>query len=188
MKLEPLSLQDVETIRYWRNQEMECWRTSFMLTKEMQEDFYKRCCDRNSNHRYWAIVDDSGQEIGKNFPLLGMGGITYISWENSIGEITLIIDPEKRKDGIGEKAVDLLLDQAFNYLNLQTVFGECYWPNIALNFWVKITDKYSIEGERTKHLVLPNRKYWQGIYHDSLYFSIDKDDFNKIHNSDESRD
>lgn len=186
MKLEPLSLQDVEIVRYWRNHEMECWRTPFMLTKEMQEDFYKRCCDRNSPHRYWAIVDDSVEAKNKNFPLIGMGGITYIQWENRIGEITLIIDPEKRNDGIGKQAVDLLLDQGFNYLNLRTVFGEVYACNDAVSFWKEITDKYT-KTNFTNWLMLRNRKYWSGVYYSGFYFSIDKDDFNKIHNNNKSR-
>jgi len=175
MKLEALTLEQCERVRIWRNAEMEVWRTPFMLTEEMQADFYHdRVYDRNSEHRYWAICTGTG--IHK---FLGMGGITYISWENRIGEITLIIDPEKRKDGLGEKAVDLLLDQAFNHLNLKTVFGECYGANEkGCSFWQSITVKYN--GFTT---ALPNRKYWKGVYENSLYFSIDKDDFNKIHNS-----
>lgn len=175
MKLEPLTLEQCEQVRIWRNAEMECWRTPFMLTREMQMDFYKRCCDRNSPHRYWAIVRTVEDEIKGVVPesgFIGMGGITYIQWENRIGEITLIIDPDERKDGLGEKAVELLLNQAFNHLNLQTVFGEVYWCNQAFDFWKQITKKHS--GYLTK---LPNRKYWKDSYYDSWYFSIDKDDF-----------
>jgi RimJ/RimL family protein N-acetyltransferase len=185
MKLEPLTLEQCEQVRIWRNAEMECWRTPFMLTREMQEDFYKRCCDRNSPHRYWAINctgnDDLISRMGDKF--IGMGGITYIQWENRIGEITLIIDPAQRKDGLGEQAVDLLLDQAFNYLNLQTVFGECYTCNEAWGFWIATVDKYM--GYRTN---LPRRKYYNSKYWDSLYFSINKDDFNKIYNSKQPED
>jgi len=183
MKLEPLTQSQCEQVRIWRNAEMECWRTPFMLTEDMQYDFYKRCSDRNSPHRYFAIMI----EHGNGYKFIGMGGTTYIQWENRIGEITLIIDPQVRKDGLGEQAVDLLLDQAFNYLNLQTVFGECYVCNEAHDFWKKMTCKYIYKGIREKvgsgFVVLRNRKYWQGKYYNSLYFSIDKDDFNKIHNS-----
>lgn len=172
MRLEPLTFEQCEKVRIWRNAEMECWRTPFMLTEEMQKEFYQRCCDRNSPHRYWALIK-------VNDIFAGMGGITYIQWENRIGEITFIIDPNYRKDGNGEKAVDLLLDQAFNHLNLQTVFGECYEVNAeGIVFWEKLKEKYN--GYET---ALPNRKYYKGKYWRSLYFSIDKDDFNKIHNS-----
>lgn len=179
MKLEPLTLEQCERVRLWRNAEMEVWRTSFMLTEEMQIDFYhQRICDRNSEHRYWAIREKvKAEDMAQAF--IGMGGITYIQWENRIGEITLIINPVYRKDGYGEKAVDLLLDQAFNHLNLQTVFGECYGANEkGCSFWQSITVKYN--GFTT---ALPNRKYWKGVYENSLYFSIDKEDFNAKHNS-----
>jgi RimJ/RimL family protein N-acetyltransferase len=189
MKLEVLTLNQCEQIRQWRNKEMEVWRTPFMLTEEMQIDFYhKMVCDRNSPHRYWAIIAEeekySPEKIAeqqaklliKPLGFLGMGGITYIQWENRIGEITLIIDPAQRKNGLGERAVDLLLDQAFNHLNLQTVFGECYCCNSAQSFWLKIVRKYN-DGLGCES-VMPNRKYWQGKYYPSLYFSIDKDEFN----------
>jgi RimJ/RimL family protein N-acetyltransferase len=178
MKLEPLTLNQCELVRQWRNNEMECWRTPFMLTKEMQEDFYRRCCDRNSPHRYWAIVRTKDEYSEGCHPIsephfIGMGGITYIQWENRIGEITLIIEPGIRGKGYAEKAVYLLLGQAFNHLNLRTVFGECYECNPACKFWRKITDKY-----KSIRIMLPNRKYWNGKYYNSMYFSIDKDDFN----------
>ena len=142
-----------------------------MLTEDMQYDFYERCSDRNSPHRYFAIM-------GNGYKFIGMGGITYIQWENRIGEITLIIDPKVRKDGLGEKAVDLLLDYAFNHLNLHTVFGEVYTCNEAANFWLEITRKYKGQSRR-----LPDRKYWKREYWDSCYFSVNENDFNKIHNS-----
>lgn len=178
MKLEALTLEQCEQVRIWRNNEMEVWRTPYMLTEEMQKAFYYDIpCNRKSKHRSWAIKSTSvAPDFTEHF--IGMGGITYIQWENRIGEITLIIDPKKRKDGYGEKAVDLLLDQAFNHLNLQTVFGECYCCNDAVQFWIDITNKYKGETRR-----LPNRKYWRNQYWDGCYFSIDKNDFNKIHNS-----
>ena len=187
MKLEPLTLEQCQIVRTWRNNEMEVWRTPFMLTESMQAEFYyERVSNRHSDHRYWAIISTSvAPDFTEKF--IGMGGITYIQWENRIGEITLIIDPEKRKDGLGEKAVILLLNQAFNHLNLQTVIGECYFCNSAWEFWQKLTNKYivgSVDRERASGWeIVPNRKYFNGKYWKSLEFFIDKDDFNAKHNS-----
>ena len=176
MKLEPLTYEQCEQVRLWRNAEMECWRTSQMLTRDMQEKFYDSLSERDTDKRYWAIIDDKKRtQYFDGTVLIGMGGINNIQWENRIGEITLIIDPARRKDGIGEKAVELLLDQAFNYLNLQTVCGECYRCNPAVRFWETLNNAFLTE--------LPSRKYWKGQYYSSLYFCIDKYDFNKIHNS-----
>ena len=180
MKLAALALEQCQRVRTWRNAEMECWRTPYMLTEEMQAEFYKRCCNRNSLHRYWAIIKNNGK-------FAGMGGITYISWENRIGEITLIIDPDQRNDGNGEKVVDLLLDQAFNHLNLKTIKGECYQCNEAWKFWQNLTSKYIYKGvDRPRASgweIVPNRKYFNGKYWSSLEFFIDKEDFNAKHNS-----
>jgi len=167
MKLEVLSKEDCEKIRKWRNEQMIHLRTPFLLTKEMQEDFYRDVvCNWNAPHRYWGIYES---DVG----LIGIGGITNIQWENSIGEITLVLDPKQTGKGLGEAAVDLVLDQAFNRLNLKTVCGECYICNPAKNFWDKIRVKY-----KGYAAILPRRKYWNGQISDSIYFSIDRDDFN----------
>lgn len=172
MKLQVLSLEDCEKIRLWRNEQMIHLRTPFLLTKEMQEDFYVNVvCNRNSPARYWGVWESK--------LLLGIVGITNIQWENSIGEITLVLKPEQSGKGYGEKAVELVLDQAFNFLNLKTVFGECYISNPAKLFWEKIVQKY-----HSHSCFLPNRKYWHGKYYGSIYFSIDRDEFN---NSDKPR-
>jgi RimJ/RimL family protein N-acetyltransferase len=105
---------------------------------------------------------------------MGFGGITNIQWENRIGEISLILHPDFRNKGYGEKAVELLLDQAFNYLNLQTVCGECYNCNPAAMFWQKIIDKY-----KAYKTTLLDRKYWDGTYYNSIYFSVDAVNFNE---------
>lgn len=174
MKLEPLTLDQCQQVRLWRNDCLETLRTPYPLTCEQQKEFYRDVvCDRNSPHRYWAIIEEGTiKKIAFADTFLGMGGLTYISFENRIAEISLIINPRYRglRIGIGEKAVNLLLDQAFNYLNLRTVFGECFKSNPAWGFWQKLNNAYLTD--------LPKRKYFDGKYWDSLYFSIDKGDFN----------
>ena len=145
----------------WRNECLESMRTSYPLTEEMQDDFYDAVvCNRDSRHRYWGLWHDD--------KFVGCGGITNIQWENRIGEISLIIDPELRRKGIGKLAVDALLRTAFLELSLETVFGECYMscPE-RVEFWKKVTKKY--EGYET---LLPKRKYWDGKFFSSYYFSI----------------
>ncbi len=182
MKLRVLDREDCEQVRLWRNEDLVSWRTPYYLTKEMQEGFYENVvCNRNSPHRYWGMVLDSEDGTGTfqspliRRPLIGSGGITNIQWENSIGEITLTIDPEMAGKGYGKKAVDLLLGQAFNFMGLKTVFGECYESNEAgCSFWKKIVTRY-----KSYSTILPNRKFWKNNFHNSFYFSIDKDDFNE---------
>lgn len=184
MRLNVLTEKQCQQVRIWRNEALETLRTPYPLTASQQGTFYYDVvCNPDSPHRYFAIVDETHvvsneDSTVKEYYFFGMGGITNIQWENRIGEISLILHPEQRGQGIGIKAVDLLLDQAFNCLNLQTVFGECYMCNDAWRFWQEITTKHRGKKQTTINLTLPNRKYWQGKYYSSLYFSIDKEDFN----------
>ena len=171
MKLKPLTREDCERARQWRNECLETLRTPYELTEKMQSGFYDSViCNRGSCHRYWGIYT-----TGPHGHLVGMCGITDIEWENSIGEISLIIDPKEARNGYGTKAVVAVLDRAFNRMGLKTVYGEVNGCNTnGIGFWKKIAQRY--DGYTT---TLPSRKFYYGTYHDSLYFSIDKERFNE---------
>jgi len=158
------SQDDVEQVRIWRNAEPQFLRTPYLLTAEMQEKFYYNViCKRDSHHRYYSLIerDAEGQE-----QLFGFGGLTSIEWENSRGEISLIMRPEVRGKGYGAMAVDHLLIEAFLTLNLHTVDGEVYdCGNRA--FWEKVVMAYG--GYMTD---LVGRKYWDGRYWGSMWFAI----------------
>lgn len=180
MKLKALSLLDCEQVRQWRNETLVSLRTPFLLTREMQERFYSEAiCNRQADARYWGIfieqdtgyADSKLESITQDI-LIGMCGLENISWENRNAEISIILNPEYHGKGYGSQAVNLLLDQGFNYLNLENIFGECYSCNPAVEFWKKISQKYN-----AKCCYLPNRKYWNDVYYDSLYFNINKSDF-----------
>lgn len=168
MKLSNVELKDVEKIRIWRNENLQALRTPFLLTKEMQEDFYNNIIsNRTSNNRFWAIRNDSAK-----WSFLGMIGIVNIEWENSIGEISILIDPSERGKGIGKKSIEMLLNQGFNFLNLSNIYGECYKCNESHIFWEKICNKYN-----AYVTILPAKKYYNGEYYDSMYFNFNYLDY-----------
>ena len=158
MKLEALPLWMAQRSREWRNEIRETLRTPFFLTEKMQEDFYYSLT-RNSNNRYWML-----SEYGVG---VGMGGLVGIEWENSLAEISLILDPEHRRKGLGGKAVAVILYEGFNNMNLSNIYGECYLSNPNIEFW-----RAMIEKRGAREAILPNRKYWNGRYWDSLYFNF----------------
>jgi len=161
--LRALELGDMESIREWRNDNISILRTPFALTKEQQEDWYKNeICDRRSKSRFWAIYyKDTG--------LVGYGGIENIQWENSIGEISLLIAPKHEGKGFGKQAAKDILHEAFYNLNLHTVFAECYENNKAVKFWDKVFNG-------CYQTILPCKKYHSGIYFSSIYYSMNQGD------------
>lgn len=152
---------DIPIINEWRDNSRETLRTCG-FSNYSNADFLE-----DNRHRYLSFYDKAHKE-----DLLAFGGLTYIQWENRLAEISLIVNPSNRKDGKGSDCVDMLLDEAFNKMNLKTVTGECYECNPGIKFWYRVIDKY--DGYKT---ILKNRKFWDGKYHDSLYFSIDVSGF-----------
>lgn len=167
MILDVLTKEDCEQVRLWRNQSLVALRTPYPLTAGQQEDFYRDVvCNRNSRHRYWGIYSPD--------VLIGTAGLTFIEWENRQAEISLILAPTLQKQGYGKQAVHLILDQAFNYLNLELVYGECYKCNQAWQFWEAF-----IVNTNDSCCELRKGKYWKGKRYETLYFDITKEEFNK---------
>ena len=177
MNLRALELDDMEYIRQWRNQCLDTLRTPCPLTKEQQEDWYRNeICNRQSRSRFWGIWVPGFSSKSVNATsvkfcshrLIGYGGIENIQWENSIGEISLLINPEYQGQGYGKQAAIEIITQAFNRLNLHTVFGEVYMSNPAYAFWAKLVNLY----DNNFNTVIPDRKYLDGKYYNSMYFSV----------------
>lgn len=168
LELSALSLQDCEQVRVWRNASdvIDMLRTPYRLTEAMQEAFYRdHLSNRRSPHRYFGVRPVPGHAVKQ---LVACIGLTDISPENRIAEISLIVHPEFRHMGVGRQSVDLVMAEARDRMNLRTVFGEAYRCNPAVSFWERLTRE--VGGYET---TLPNRKFAQGRYWDSYYFSWD---------------
>lgn len=185
MQLKVLSYPDCEQARIWRNDSMSMNRTPYLLTQEQQGRFYQeQVNNRLANARYWGIWEESKSlklnfehKESINYPVvenpeteqfIGMGEITNISPENRNGEIGLIMHPEHL--GEADKAIDLILEQGFDNLNLENIFGECYLCSPYLQIWETAARKYNAICN-----YLPNRKYWDGKYYGSLNFNINRE-------------
>ena len=184
MKLQPLNRHDMETIREWRDEVPNTLRTPYMLTQEMQREYYDTViCNRDSHTRYWAFMGDPetlpiitgemllADSIGvpiSGQTLIGYGGLENIEWENSRAEISVLISPDHRHEGRGREAVGMILERAFSFMNLHSVHGECYTSG-PVPFWQKIVAEYD-----AFHTWIPCTKYYQGKYHQSYYFTFER--------------
>lgn len=167
--LDVLKKEDMKYILEERNKTIGVLRTPFMLTLEQQMEFYNNiCCNRNSKSRYFAVRKKHFQEI------IGMVGLENIEFENGIGEISIIVGAGYTGVGVGDKAVEAILNYGFNSLRLQSIYGECYKCNTNIEFWIKQVKKYN-----EYSTILPNRKFLNGEYFDSLYFNFKAENFIK---------
>jgi len=180
MEFKVLTLDDCLEVAKWRNETLNALRTPYGLTDEQQEDFYNNVvCDRKANARYWGISINAKTERwnerqGKfteiDFDkIIGMAGIENIEWENSRGEISLILDPNERGNGAGVDALEMLLNKGFNELNLNSIWGVCYECNPATSFWEREVNRYN-----AFTAILPDMKFYQGKYWKGFYFSFNR--------------
>ena len=173
MKLDILTREQVQQVRIWRNAEPQFLRTPYLITERMQDKFFDEVINNlDSKHRYFAIMEMDG-DLGKvafsplDFPegfFIGMGGLTNIEWENGCAEISLIINPEYRRQGKGKEVVNLLLKQAFEQMRLYSVYGEVYDCGNK-QFWVTVILEYGAYSTPLKC-----RKYYNGKMHHSIWF------------------
>jgi len=171
MELTVLTKEEWEQCRLCRNENLSIWRTPYLLTKEMQEDSYNNMiCNRKANSRYWG-VHEIIQE-GESDTFIGVVGLTDIFWENRFAELSMMLNINFNQQGLGTKALLRLLDKGFNELNLENIRGEAYTCSITIDFWNKI-----LERTGAYKTYLPNVKYWQSSYYQSLYFNFTKKDF-----------
>lgn len=175
--LDTLTREDMPKIVEWRNKNPEGARTPHLLNLDMQLKFYdEEICNRDSKHRYWAVrekqadfvpADGGGDELyWDETVLIGLSGITNIEWENSRGEIALLIDPEQRGNGYGRQSLFRTITEGFNNLGLEDIYGKVYECNQSLGFWQAMqTDKWEIWYE-------PRAKRWNGDKHPAWCFNI----------------
>ena len=177
--LDVLSFENLETIRKWRNEVVKngIFRTSYLLTYHMQKKFFDDVINnRNSNSRYWGIflkTYDNDDHLIHVF--IGYTGLDKIEWENGLAEIGLMISHEYVGLGYGSKSLSLVLNEAFNNMRLQNIYGECYKCNPNIEFWEKMIEKY-----KAYSTILPSRKFFNGYFFDSMYFNFNSFVFGEI--------
>lgn len=146
----------------WRELDLSCLRTSNYILDIEQENFYESLSKRK-DILLFSVLNESGG-------LVGICGFVNINNQNRNAEISLIINPYFRRSGYGKNVLNLLLKYGFKVCNFRNIFGEAYLCNNNIDFWQKY-----IEENNLFSTLLPERKYFNGKYHDSIYFNITKD-------------
>lgn len=102
--------------------------------------------------------------------LLAMGGLTNIDFIAKKAELYVFVNPQRHKQGIGQKATYLICKYAFEKLNLHKVYLHTNSSNIAAQ---KIYEKvgFKLEG------IMREERPTSNGYEDRLYYGLLASDF-----------
>ena len=166
-RLEPISPDNIESIRVWRNTQMDVLRQSKIITTKTQIDYF--------NNKVWPEMDRSNPDnILFSFfhqnTLVGYGGLVHISWQDLRAEISFLLDPIYLKENIYKfyfsNYLSLIKIVAFEDLEFNRLFTETY--NIRdLHISILESNGFVKEGVLREHLIINGMKI-DSIFHGVL--------------------
>lgn len=145
-------------------------RTLFPKTPED----YKKYMEKGQE----GVPREIGFEVwhNKDKKPIGFIGFNFIHWPNRMGNIGLIIgDPAYWSKNLGFEATYLILEYAFNELNLNKVKADMYEINTPS--W-KICEKIGMKREVT----LKKQAFVKGNYIDVYEYRVFKEEWDKLRN------
>ena len=158
MELAPLSLATALTVLGWRNTARDSLRTPHLITEEQQRRWITDLPDRKDMRYFEVCVGNTPASVY---------GLTGIDTINGRAEISLIVNPEYMRKGIGAASLRLLFDEGFKRTRLHCLYAECYECNPNIGFWNRMSDEF--DADRS---IIPYTKYLSGVYHSSVIYSF----------------
>jgi UDP-4-amino-4,6-dideoxy-N-acetyl-beta-L-altrosamine N-acetyltransferase len=124
ISLKPVTGQDIELIRKWRNSDL-INNVSFSnqyISAEMQQEWFEKI-SKDNNGRHWIITADNNA--------VGYASVKNIDIENSRCEFASLYlgEPAMLGSGIGAIAEYFLIDYVYNNLNVRKIFCEVLETN-----------------------------------------------------------
>ncbi|GKX65312.1 GNAT family N-acetyltransferase [Inconstantimicrobium mannanitabidum] len=164
--LSPVDTSMTEVVAKWSNDIEMSIKTgdiSDMITYETQKEYLE---GMNSRSEYaFYIVDNSNEKV------IGIARLMRISFINRNAVMGMFIgEKDNRNSGIGTEAGKLLLDFAFNVLNLRNVMVEVFSFNKAS---LKLCKKCGFKeiGRRRKAIIYGQHEY------DEVFLDILNEEF-----------
>jgi RimJ/RimL family protein N-acetyltransferase len=166
--LSPLNVEDYLKYTEWIN-DLEVSIALFEMKTPITAQGERQIIEDLSKENVFAIVVN---EIDK---LIGNVGLHNINWISRTAELGILIgDKFYWGQGYGKEAIELILDYAFNMLNLHSVYLKVYGYNTnAIKCYEKVGFKYA--GRLREAIEVAGERY------DVIYMDILKDEFESIY-------
>ena len=137
--------------------------TNILSITGEKEYLEKASCEKYN----YAIIDKEKDLLLGNISLMNINDI------NRTAELGIFIgDKNYHSRGYGSEAIMLLLDYAFNYVNLNNIMLKVFSYN------KRAIKAYEKCGFKTFG-IWKESHYFDGKYHDEIFMNILKDDFNR---------
>ena len=161
----PIRKSDMESIRQWRNEQIDILRQKYPITKDEQRRYYENNIKPLFNKEkpiqilFSYLLKDE---------LIGYGGLTNIDWESKRAEISFLLETSKNNDSeIYSKEFSIFLDLikrvSFEEMLFHKLFTETYdIRQIHINILGK--NGFILEGRLKEHKLIDGR-YIDSLIH-----------------------
>ncbi|MDV3103726.1 GNAT family N-acetyltransferase [Thermococcus waiotapuensis] len=128
---------------------------------ENELEWYETIRRNREKEKVFAIIT-SGE-----WRLAGVIGLHGIDFMNRNAEVGYIIGPEHWGRGYASEAVKLILEYAFNWLNLIKVYARVFEPNVAS---IRVLEKngFKLAGRLRKHQFIPEEGFVDVLIYEKL--------------------
>jgi RimJ/RimL family protein N-acetyltransferase len=148
----------VESIRRWRNAQMDVLRQSEAIGEERQRAYYAAhvwpAMAETRPANVLLIYEEDGEPVG-------YGGLVHIAWEHLRAEISFLLDPALTGDGAAYRRyfsafLGLIAELGFRDLGLNRLFVETYAMRTA---HIAILEEagFAREGVMREHVMIDGR-------------------------------
>lgn len=163
--LRAVEKEDLKQLRDWRN--ISEFRKNFREVRELsmsdQEEWFENLQKTKHINYMFTIVDL------KTLKPIGAAGLLYINWIIRSADLSFYIGVDDKyigTDGLAKESAKLLIDYAFNNLNLHKIWMELYeFDSKKIEFFIN-EFKFRQDG------LLRDNCYEAGRYYNSLIISL----------------
>ena len=161
IKLRAFELDDAEIVRQWRfDFDNYDYFYEFTPTSKFANEFWVQATLKKQSEINFIVEN---KETKTSIGMISIIDIDYRNHKCELGRV-LIGDKKFRGQGIGSEMVNLLIDYAFNHLNMRKVYCEVFADNTnALHLYKK--SGFLVEGTLKSHI------YKNGQYKDIVIFA-----------------
>lgn len=166
--------EDIEHIRLWRNRQLVVLRQPFPISSNQQISYY-------SDKIFPSMLEEEPANILMSFyykgQLIGYGGLVHMSWRDSRGEISFLLNPAFTQDKKLYKDkhmifLKLVTDLAFTDIGLNKIFTET-WSTRRDHIDNLESFGFRLEGTLKSHIMI------DGKFKDALLHRILSTEYNK---------